>query len=87
MAPFSSNFSTILECPFADAHMRAVMPSCMRRRKKEQQMYTTATSYIIDNELWNAGGAYTRDATSSLTITPSLLVKHDLIVGGGGGRV
>ena len=28
---------------------------------------------------------YTRDATTSLTITPSLPVKHDLIVGGGWG--
>ena len=27
-------------------------------------------------------GAYTRDATISLTITSSLLVKHELIVGG-----
>ena len=32
----------------------------------------------------NTGGAYTRDATTSLAITPSL---HDLIVGGGGGQV
>ena len=31
----------------------------------------------------NAGGTYTQDATISLTITPSLPVKHDLIVGGG----
>ena len=33
----------------------------------------------------NAGGAYTRDATISLVITPSLPVpvKHDLAVGGG----
>ena len=31
----------------------------------------------------NTGGAYTRDATISLVITPSLPVKHDLIVGGG----
>ena len=31
------------------------------------------------------GGAYTRDATISLAITPSLLIKHDLIVGGGRG--
>ena len=32
-------------------------------------------------------GAYTRDATISPAITPSLsvLVKHDLIFGGGGG--
>ena len=30
------------------------------------------------------GGAYTRDATISLAITPSLPVKHDLIVDGGG---
>ena len=32
----------------------------------------------------NAGGAYTRDATISLAITPPLPVpiKHDLIVGG-----
>ena len=30
-------------------------------------------------------GAYTRDATISLAITPSLLVKHDFIVGGGWG--
>ena len=28
------------------------------------------------------GGAYTRDVTISLAITPSLLVNHDLIVGG-----
>ena len=28
----------------------------------------------------NAGGAYTRDATISLTITPSLPIKHDFIV-------
>ena len=28
-------------------------------------------------------GAYTWDATISLVIMPSLLVKHDLIVGGG----
>ena len=37
MAPFSSNFSTILECPFADAHIRAVMPSCTRRRKENNR--------------------------------------------------
>ena len=30
------------------------------------------------------GGAYTQDATISLAITPSLPVKHDLIVDGGG---
>ena len=30
----------------------------------------------------NAGGAYTRDATISLAIRPSLPVKLDLIVGG-----
>ena len=37
----------------------------------------------------NAEGAYMRDATISLTITPSdfLPVKHDLIVGGGWGQV
>ena len=34
----------------------------------------------------NAGGAYKWDATISLAITPSLLVKHDLIVSGGGGQ-
>ena len=28
----------------------------------------------------NAGGAYTRDATISLAITPSLPIKHDSIV-------
>ena len=28
----------------------------------------------------NAGGAYTRDATISLAITPSLPIKHDPIV-------
>ena len=28
----------------------------------------------------NAGGAYTRDATISLAITPSLSIKHDSIV-------
>ena len=33
----------------------------------------------------NAGGAYTRDVTISLAITPSFLVKHNLIVGGGVG--
>ena len=33
----------------------------------------------------NAWGAYTRDATIPLPITPSLPVKHDLIVGGGWG--
>ena len=35
----------------------------------------------------NARGAYTRDATISLAITPSLpvLLKHNLIVGGGWG--
>ena len=32
------------------------------------------------------GGAYTRDATISLAIMPSLPVKHDLIVGGGWGQ-
>ena len=32
------------------------------------------------------GGACTRDATISLAITPSLPVKHDLIVGGGWGQ-
>ena len=33
----------------------------------------------------NAGGAYTRDATIFLAITPSLPIKHDpnVIVGGG----
>ena len=31
-------------------------------------------------------GAYKQDASISLTITPSLPVKHDLIVGGGWGR-
>ena len=30
--------------------------------------------------------AYTRDATISLSITPSFPVKHDLIVGGGWGQ-
>ena len=34
----------------------------------------------------NAEGAYTWDATISLAIMPSLLVKHDLIVGGGWGQ-
>ena len=33
------------------------------------------------------GGAYTRDATIFLMITPSLPVKHDLIVGGGWSQV
>ena len=32
------------------------------------------------------GGAFARDATISLAITPSLPVKHDLIVGGGWGQ-
>ena len=32
------------------------------------------------------GGGYTRDATISLVITPSLLVKHDVIVNGGGAK-
>ena len=32
------------------------------------------------------GGAFARDATISLAITPSLPVKHDLIVGGGGAK-
>ena len=31
----------------------------------------------------NPGEAYTRDATISLAITPSLPVNHDLIVDGG----
>ena len=33
----------------------------------------------------NVGGAYTRDATISLAITPSLPIKHDSL-GGEGGR-
>ena len=33
----------------------------------------------------NAGGAYMQDATIYLMITPSLPVKHDLIVSGGWG--
>ena len=34
----------------------------------------------------NVGGAYTRDATISLAITPSLPIKHDSLGGGGGGE-
>ena len=34
----------------------------------------------------NARGAFARDATISLAITPSLPVKYDLIVGGGGAK-
>ena len=34
----------------------------------------------------HTGWAYTRDATISLAITPSLPVKNDLIVGGGWGQ-
>ena len=34
----------------------------------------------------NAGGAFARNATISLAITPSLPVKHDLIVSGGGAK-
>ena len=45
-----------------------------------------ASPFAILALVQNAGGAYTRDATISLVITPSLPVKHDLIVGGRWGQ-
>ena len=42
--------------------------------------------YALSFETLASGGAFARDATISLAITPSLPVKHDLIVGGGWGQ-
>ena len=42
--------------------------------------------YALSFETLASGGAFERDATISLAITPSLPVKHDLIVGGGWGQ-
>ena len=39
-----------------------------------------APTFAILALVQNAGGAYTQDATISLTITSSLLIKHDSIV-------
>ena len=41
-----------------------------------------ATLALVQNA--GGGGGYTQDATISLAFTPSLPVKHDLIVDGGG---
>ena len=49
--------------------------------------YAPPLPFVTLASVQNTGGAYTRDAMISLAITPSLpvLVKHDLIVGGGVG--
>ena len=47
------------------------------------QIHPNPPPFAILALLQNAGGAYTRDVRISLVITPSLLVKHDLIVSGG----
>ena len=41
--------------------------------------YAPPPTFAILALVQNTGGAYTRDATISLVITPSLPVKHDLI--------
>ena len=45
-----------------------------------------ALSFATLASVQNPGGTFARDATISLAITPSLPVKHDLIVGGGWGQ-
>ena len=61
-------------------YMAYVLRMCANTVVSRKYAPPFATLVLVQN----VGGAYTRDATISLAITPSLPVKHDIVGGGWG---